>query len=268
LLLLLPTLLLVSGTIGAQSTSGKPTWTDPEREEFLRSAKVVKRKPTSKGITGVEHAWMKQGDREHEAALSYIDESKPRFETAMGTEINFRDSWKYNVAAYRMDRLLGLNMVPTTAVRKLGGRTGSACWWVEEVQFDEGERIKKKVGPPNLDEWNKQMWMVRVFDQLIYNIDRNLGNLVIDKEWRIWMIDHSRAFRLSEDLREAKNLEKCERGLLAKLKALDEATLERELKEVLNKGEIRGLLKRRDKIVALFESKGDSVMYDMPMRQP
>jgi hypothetical protein len=240
-------------------------WTDAEREVFLSTAKLVRSKPTSKGITGVLHAWLKQGDIEHDAALSYIDEMKPRFETAMGTEINFRDSWKYNVAAYKLDRLLGIHMIPVTVMRKGGGRTGSACWWVENVQFDEGERTKRKVSPPDLDAWNRQMWVVRVFDQLIYNIDRNLGNLIVDKDWRIWMIDHSRSFRLSEDLRDVKNLDKCERGLLTRLKSLDEPTLKRELGEYLNTGEIRGILKRRDKIVQYFENKGDSAMYEMAM---
>jgi len=40
------------------------------------------------------------------------------------------------------------------------------------------------------------MWVVRLFDQLIYNTDRNLGNLLIDKSWRLWMIDHTRAFKV------------------------------------------------------------------------
>lgn len=260
---------LLGTPLAAQSVSpAAGSWTDAEREEFLRGAKVVRSKGTSKGITGVLHAWMRSDNREHEAALSFIDEFKPRFETPMGTEINFRDSWKFNVAAYKLDRLLGLNMVPTTVMRQSGGRTGSACWWVENVQFDEGDRIKKKIGPPDLDQWNRQMWIVRVFDQLIHNMDRNLGNLLVDKDWRIWMIDHSRAFRLMEDLKDAKNLEKCERGLLARLRQLDEPTLKKELSPYLTSGEIKSLLKRRDKIVAFFDARGESALYDLPMREP
>jgi hypothetical protein len=107
------------------------------------------------------------------------------------------------------------------------------------------------------------MWIVRVFDQLIYNTDRNLGNLIIDKDWKIWMIDHTRAFRTAHDLKEVKNLEKCEKNLLERLKALDEATLTSELKPFLTKAEITGLLKRRDKIVQFFEEKGPDSLYEL-----
>jgi hypothetical protein len=130
----------------------------------------------------------------------------------------------------------------------------------------ELDRIKKNVTPKNLDLWNKQMHIVRVFDQLIYNTDRNLGNLVIDKEWQIWMIDHSRAFRMMKDLREPQNLVQCDRELLAKMKELNEEVLKKELGGYLNQMEIRGLLARRDKIVELFEAKGPSALYDSPRR--
>ena len=61
--------------------------------------------------------------------------------------------------------------------------------------MDEGDRLKKKIGPPDLQRWNASMQMVRLFDQLIANTDRNLGNLIITNDWSIWAIDHTRAFR-------------------------------------------------------------------------
>jgi len=110
------------------------------------------------------------------------------------------------------------------------------------------------------------MYVVRVFDQLIFNTDRNLTNLLIDKNWHIWMIDHSRSFRMRHDLRNTKNLVKCDRNLLAKMKTLDQATLKKELSPDVNSEEIKGLLARRDLIVKFFESKGPSVLYDRPRR--
>jgi hypothetical protein len=110
------------------------------------------------------------------------------------------------------------------------------------------------------------MYVLRVFDQLIYNMDRSLRNLLIDKQWRIWMIDHGRAFRLFHTLKAPKDLDRCDRSLLAKLKALDQATLEKELKSYLNKEEVKGLLARRDLIVKIFEEKGESVLYNRPPR--
>ena len=75
------------------------------------------------------------------------------------------------------------------------------------------------------------------------------------------MIDHSRAFRLYTTLQEEKMLQRCDSQLLAKLKLLDEATLKAELGEWLGQGEIKGLLARRDRIVAIFEKQGPSSLY-------
>jgi len=130
----------------------------------------------------------------------------------------------------------------------------------------ELERLKKKIQPPDSDFWARQVHVLRVFDQLIYNTDRNMGNLVIDKQWRIWLIDHSRSFRIMTDLQNPKGLERCDRGLLAKLKDLKAEDLTKELGAYLNNMEIRGILARRDKIVQLFEKKGPSALYDLPPR--
>ena len=114
------------------------------------------------------------------------------------------------------------------------------------------------------------MYVLRVFDQLIYNTDRTLQNMLIDEDWHIWMIDHTRAFRLYLTLREPKNLVRCDRALLAKLRTLNAEAL-KPLKPYLNDSEIKGLLARRDKIVKFFDDevqqKGESaVMYDRPAR--
>ena len=114
------------------------------------------------------------------------------------------------------------------------------------------------------------MYVVRVFDQLIYNTDRTLQNLMIDPDWRIWMIDHTRAFRLYLTLKEKKDLVKCDRALLAKLRTLNTEML-KPLKPYVTDGEIKGLLGRRDKIVKFFDdevkAKGEgAVLYDRPSR--
>jgi hypothetical protein len=156
--------------------------------------------------------------------------------------------------------------MPPYVERKFKGDSASYSWWVDNVMMDEEDRTKKNVTAPDLDAWNHEMYTVRVFDQLIYNTDRNLTNLLIDKDWHIWMIDHSRSFRMRHDLRNVKNLVQCDRALLAKMKALDEPTLRKELSPYVNGEEIKGLLARRDAIVKFFESKGPGALYDRPKR--
>lgn len=136
----------------------------------------------------------------------------------------------------------------------------------------EKQRNRQQIESPDAEQWNRQIYICRVFDQLIYNMDRNLGNFVITTDWTVWMIDHGRSFRLYKTLRNPKNLVKIDRRLLAALRELTYETLEKELQPYLRKGEMEALLARRDRIVEFFEKeiaqKGEeAVLYDyLPRR--
>ncbi len=235
---------------------------DADAERFLLNAKVIRTKAAGKGITGSLRATLTDGVLTHDAHIQIIDEAKREFRTDQGTEFNFRDSWNFNLAAYKIDRLIGLNLVPVTVERRWRSALGSFTWWVDDVQMDEGERLKKKLNSPYPQEWNEEMQLVRLFDQLIYNIDRNLGNLVITNDWTIWAIDHTRAFRTHATLKTPGNIARCDRKVLEGLKALDKATLRKATGEYLQTFEIDSLLKRRDLIVAMIEQKGPAGVFD------
>jgi hypothetical protein len=243
-----------------------------EQEDFLLHANIVQKKGLGQGVTNSERAKLSDGKLEHEAHIQCVDEAKAEFKTTHGTELNFKDTYKYNIAGYRLDQVLELNMVPVSIERKVSGKTCAVTWWVDDKMFDEIDRVKQGLKPPDLDAWNKQMYIVRVFDQLIDNTDRNLGNLVIDKQWRLWMIDHTRAFRTTNKIRTEANLVMCERRLLANMRKLDEDTLNEKLRPFLTKTEIKAMLVRRDKVVRFFDDavtqKGEgAVLYDLPKRE-
>jgi hypothetical protein len=171
------------------------------------------------------------------------------------------------VAAYRLDRLLGIHMTPVSVARTHDRKPSAFTWWLDDIVMDEGQRLKTKKEPPSSREWNQQMWVVRVFDQLIYNVDRNMGNLLIDKNWTVWMIDHSRAFRTWHDLKTPNDLVYIDRGIFEKLKGLNKPELQKVMEDHLSGPEIDALLARRDKMVALFEAKGSAGLYDRPARK-
>lgn len=248
------------------NAAAAPGLSRAEKEQFLLNAKILKTRPASKGITGTLRATLSDGRITHDASIQTIDQSMPLFQTPSGTELNFRDTYKFNLAAYKLDQLLGLNMIPVTVERKYAGSAGSFTWWVEGVAMDEAQRLKDKIEPPDPASWNEQMCLVRIFDQLIYNVDRNLGNLLITKDWQIWMIDHGRAFRRLQSLKGAENLTRCDRELYNRLKALTEADLKRELGRWLIGDEMKALLKRRDAIVKHFEAAGESAFFVCPRR--
>jgi hypothetical protein len=243
-----------------------------EKEQFLKSASMGTPKDLAMGVTNSRRATLDDGKMKHDAHIQTIEISKASYQTQRGTELNFRDSYKYNMAAYELGKLVGLeNMIPPSVERKVGGTSAAVTWWVDGTMMTELERTKKSQQPPDLDRWNKQMYAVRVFDQLIYNTDRNLGNLVIDKDWNIWMIDHTRAFRLMNKLENPKNLVQCDKNLLAKLRTLDKKAIQQRVGKYLTGMEVDGILKRRDQIVKFFDEevakKGESaVLYDLPPR--
>jgi hypothetical protein len=238
------------------------TLTDEEKEQFLKKGRVIKSGGTKKGITGSTKATLSDGKITHDVHIQTHDEEKAKFEGKDGVEFNFRDTWRFYVAGYRLDRLIGLNMVPVSVSRAYNSKPASYTWWIDDVIMDEVDRKNKNIQPPDIAAWNEQMQLVRVFDQLIYNVDRNMTNILITKDWRIWAIDHGRAFRRMSDLKSPANLTHCDRQLLERMKALDEQTLKKTMKDFLGEFEIKPLLARRDKIVKHFESLGPSAMFD------
>ena len=125
---------------------------------------------------------------------------QPRSNSTSGLALNFVDSYKYNIAAYELAALVGMdNMVPVYVERRWNGHLGSLSWWVPDVKMDEAERYKQKLKAPDTDSWNNQMYRIRVFDQLVSDSDPNLTNVLITNDWKLWRIDFTRAFRLNKD---------------------------------------------------------------------
>ena len=244
------------------AASSAPALGDGEIEQFLTKAKVIKTKGTKKGITGSTQATLSDGTLTHDAHIQTIDESKREFRSNRGIEFDFRDSWMFNVAAYKLDRMIGLNMVPVSVRGHYRSAPASITWWVDDVMMDEGDRMKKKVEPPDRPSWSRQMQMMRLFDELIANTDRNLGNMLYTRDWRLWPIDHTRAFRKYTELKNPGYVARCDRTVFARLKALDRDTLKRELRDYLDDGHIKSILERRDAIVKKLESLGPSAFFD------
>lgn len=245
--------------------SDDQTLTKDQIKQFLLTAKVVESREAKKGITGTMRLTLSDGTITHDASFQSIDEHKAEMKLASGTELNFVDSYKYNIAAYALAELLGMDdMLPVYVERKWKGNAGSLSWWLP-VKMDEVERHKQKLTPPDTDAWNNQMYKIRVFDQLVSDSDTNLTNVLIGENWKIWRIDFSRAFRRNTNLQDPdKNLVRCDRQLFEKLKALDGNTLADRTKGYLNKDDVKAVMVRRDKIVAFYQKliaeKGESVV--------
>jgi hypothetical protein len=229
--------------------------TKEQIKQFLQTAEVIKSKQSG---TGTTHPWrltLSNGTITHDASFQSIDVHKAEMKLESGrSEIDFTDSYRYNIAAYQLAELVGLDdMLPVYVERKWQGKSGSLSWWLP-VKMDEAERYEKKIQVPDPDKWNRQMYRVRVFDELVYDTDPNLTNVLIGEDWTVWRVDFSRAFRKNKDLRGSKNLVKCDRQLFEKLKALNADELTEKTKRYLIKDEVKAVMARRDKIVATFQT--------------
>jgi len=233
----------------------EPKLSEEQMRDFLLNAKVVASKRTSKGITAPYRLTLTDGQIKHDALFQSINEESSVKVFADGNkEFNFKDCYKYDIAAYELAQLLGLgDMMPVTVERKWNGIPGALSWWLP-VKMDELDRRNKRITPPDVDAYNRQMYKKRIFAELVFDTDPNLTNVLFSADWHLWMIDFTRAFRILRDLRTPENIiqSMCERQLFERLKKLDRTELTQKTKRHLTKAEIDGVMARRDKIVAIY----------------
>jgi hypothetical protein len=149
--------------------------------------------------------------------------------------------------------------------RKVEGESGTLQIWVEGAMTEE-ERLKKRQRPPNPWRWMMEIQLMKLFDALVYNDDRNTGNILIDSDWKLILIDHTRAFRKLTDLPEVESLKFCDKGVWERFKNLDASLVREKLGGLLRDSEIESLLKRHQALIAhyrrLIEERGsDTVLF-------
>ena len=221
-----------------------------ELESFLRNAEVTDLEGTEEGITLPKKATLELDSRTHFALFKTIDVFRPghtRLRNGV-IEIDFQDSWKTEVAAYELDKLIGLGMVPTTVERRHRRDRGSMQWWIDNA-MSELDRVEAGIIPPDSRAWGDMAYKMRLFDSLIYNVDRQTRNMLVTEDWQIVLIDHSRAFRTTAELRQPEQMTRFSRALLDNISKLDEETLKEHVGEYLTGFQIRAILKRRDLIL-------------------
>jgi hypothetical protein len=224
------------------AAEGSKRWIghEAEYEEFIRTAQVVKIEDTQVGVTHPKHCLFAPGSLVSGIVFKPLQPGKVH---------GFFESYRAEIAAYELDKLLGLQMVPPTVERKVKGETGSAQMWVDDVVL---LKTKDGTSAPDLVAWNREVFRQRIFDNLIANIDRNQGNLLLDPIWNLILIDHSRAFTAAPTM--PFPMTRIDRDLYGKLKALDEPTLKARLGKLLYDGP-KPLLQRRDQILKVFDDK-------------
>jgi len=233
---------------------------DAALEEFMRNAPVVKVEDIGTGVTKPKRVTQQRDGITNDAVFKYADtnpglQSKSKY---VARRYNDSDRYVYDVAAYKVDRMLGLEMVPTAVLATIDGEEGALSDWVENA-INERDRLERDVPFEGFCKQDEQYRLRFVFDILIYNEDRNLTNILWTKDdFMLKFIDHTLAFRSTA--KRPKQYRKVDLEvsdlLRARLQSLNEEELTRELSPYLHPRQIEGLLKRRDLI--LEEAEGTS----------
>jgi hypothetical protein len=223
-----------------------------EMEAYLKTADVDRMEGTSVGVTKPRHAFLKPGGPFSEMAWKVLPP---------GMYNGYHESYKTEVAAYEIDKLLELNMVPPTVERTVNGQTGAAVMWIN------GTKNFKELGgvpsPPArfIGLWNRELVDAKMFDDFIGNTDPNLGNWLVDSDWNIVLIDHSRSFDPAKTL--THELTRIDKALWERMLALTEDQVAASAAgRFLEKKEVHGMFERRaamQKVVdKLVKTKGDA----------
>jgi hypothetical protein len=250
------TLSLTASSLAGQSKATTTSQLTPaDMETFLQKARIMAKRDAGSGVTGSLRVTLSDGKFTHDAHVQSVDIAKPVFEAGQHTELNFKDSYRFNIAGYRLARLLEINTVPMSVERNVDGKVAAVTWWVDDVKMNEKDRLTKKTMGPDPLRTSNQIQLMHIWDELIQNRDRNMGNILWTGDWTMWMIDHTRAFRLGKELLKPADVTRCDRGLLARLKALTDASIEEAVGDALLKGERQAVLERRDRLVQIIEER-------------
>jgi hypothetical protein len=239
-------------------------------QEWLRSANVISREKVGRGIAGVEKLVLEHEGIRFHAALRTVDVTarKSAPQGIDGPRKKYRDAAIFESAAYALSELLGIGRVPPVVERSIDGEDGTLQIWMEGIRPEVVLIQNDQLYPTDALRWRQQKQIMYVFDNLVANSDRNQGNLLIDRSWNIWLIDHTRAFKRSSTLIYRDKLTHCERRLWKSLREVDEDALRERLEPYLEGQEIGKLLTRKRLLIrhieSLIKKNGeDNVLFDL-----
>ena len=254
-------------------------------ERFLATAEIIKAEPIGEGVTNPWRLLLKSGDIEHAAAWKNPD-TKPPVEL---------DKWRFEIAAYRLDKLIGLDMVPPAVEREFAKPSklnavpekGALSFWADS-KASLLNLVEAGQTPSASAE--REKYITRLWDCLIANEDRTQQNILYDYDdikgrWRTILIDHSRAFRSTKkytdrlifgvngiqrsDSRQPILIRQVPRALYEKIMALTFDDIKQAVGPYLADGDIRAILARKElikkEIEAMIKQNGeDRVLIKAP----
>lgn len=241
-----------------------PFSSDDDVLEFLRHAEVLESELIEGSQNDPLRVLLERDGVRARAIFRTVDRIWHREWIRGRFHVSLRDSYRSEVAAYRLARLLGIDRIPPAVLREIDGEPGSLQLWIEDVET-HAEIIRRQETPENPERWARQLNTVWIFDNLVYNEDRHPGNLLVDRNGRMWMVDHTQAFQYDEHLLHRENVATIGAGLWERIRASTEQEARAAVDNVLDDEQLEALLERRrlliEHIQGLIDERGaDAVL--------
>jgi len=243
-----------------------PCWNGPDgerlpfasfesAEDFLREARVVESRELGEGRTRPLKLLLESGDVRAHAVFRHVDSERHQQRLDDGRmHLLLSDSYRNGLAAYRLSRLLGFDRIPPVVERAVDGRHGSVQLWIEGAMMEK-KRRSNGLEPPDAIDFSRQRQMLDVFDALVCNIDRNLGNILIDGDWNLWYIDHTRTFARFEEPPRVSVGVGIDRRVWERLSSVRDEELRDALRPWLSRWQLDDLIGRRRALVDRFRAE-------------
>jgi hypothetical protein len=219
-----------------------------EIEAYMRSVAMLKFDDLSVGVTKPKRAHLPPG-----GPMAYLVWKL----IPPGRSSGSWESYKSEIAAYELDKLLELNMVPPTVEKVYRGERGAAIMWISPSKSFKEMGATTATGAPTppaakVHAWTRQMVRAKMFHNLINNIDANLGNWLVDPAWNLILIDCSRCFTSGRNM--AHEFTRVDPDLWGRMTALTEPGLTTAVGAWLGRGEVRAMLQRRDRMQQIVDA--------------
>jgi hypothetical protein len=224
-------------------------------EEFLMTAPVIKHEQPFDKREAVTRPYVLTLEKDGIT-------KKALWKNPEGRMGGYIENWKWEIAAYSLDKYLGLNMVPPTVERRFEGNRGSCQLWIDDcISLKDKEEQKIKTPSYKIFPLNRAYYIQRAFDNLLANQDRHQNQFLFTKDWRMILIDHSRTFSSSKDFKKKLIydekykegptfiMKELPRAFVEKLKNLNAEVTKDIVGEYLTDEEIELMLYRRDLIL-------------------
>lgn len=215
-----------------------------ELEHYLRTARIVSAIPDEDA--GRSEPWrinLSDGKKRLKGWFKHINRVRPNIIPA--------DSYKYELAAYELDKLLDFNIVPPTVEREIKGYIGSLQLFVEDCT-SLSVLMRKKDKILASDKIKSALQEVAVFEILTYcqrNSESEKDILIHDTNGKVCRVDFSQAFAPEPHFPPGIKAVKCSAKIQKSLENLSRDKIETALSPFLNEEEIRALLARKELLV-------------------